>query len=622
MRYFELHPHRLDDATLAAWDAELAKLSAHLSGARISDCCGSDVFAGFVVRYRELAALPRRARRIVRRELAGSRQVRVFLRRRFACSVSADVQRQLAGSIAGAALVLALCQNFADAATINVTTNVPIIAVDGRCSLVEAIINANDDAATHPDCTAGSGSDTIVLPGNSTHSVKTALGSYYGASALPLITSAITIEGNGGRISRPKSKILFRLVTVTNSGDLTLRNVTLSGGRETYGGAVFNAGNLAITSATISGGYAPNGGAIFNAPTGNLAISDSMVSKNTGYLGGALFNYNGNTNIQNSTISHNKGGTAGAVLFFGGSLEVNNSEISGNRASLGGAFWIGYGEAAIENSSISQNRASAGGGLYIRSGALAIQDTVIEKNTAEDGAGMWIASGTGSPTVTIQNSVISANKSSFFAGGILLQSSGGTLTIENSAIVENRARFSGGGIDFNFGTLIIENSTVSGNKAGTEGGGIHSSNTLVLTNSTISGNSAKKGGGLYQGSGQVTMSRSLITGNKANTGNEIQLQTAYGATAVVNDFNIFGSSGNAGVVGFTPGGTDLVPSVAVSAILGPLAENGGPTPTHALVAGSPAIDAVPGAHPECSGTDQRGVARPQGSGCDIGAFEK
>jgi len=95
-----------------------------------------------------------------------------------------------------------------------------------------------------------------------------------------------------------------------------------------------------------------------------------------------------------------------------------------------------------------------------------------------------------------------------------------------------------------------------------------------------------------------------------------------GVTA--NDFNLFGNNGDGGITGFTPGASDIVPvpGVASKNILAKLANNGGPTMTHALVTGSPAIDAVPGADPKCTGTDQRGMPRPQGAGCDIGAFEK
>lgn len=601
MRYFEIYPDRLDDATLAAWDTELAKLSAHLSGVPLADCCGKDVFASFVVRYRELTLLPRRTRRLVRRELAASRQVNGVLQRRLVCFVSSDLQRQLTGSIAGAALVLALCQDIAGAATINVTTNVPVIAADGRCSLVEAVINANDDAATHSDCVAGSGPDTIVLPGSSTHSVKTALASYYGASALPLVTSAITIEGNGGRIARPKNKNLFRLVTVTNSGNLTLRNVTLSGGFEYFGGAAFNAGSLTITASTISGGHAAAGGGVFNAPTGELTITGSAVSKNTAGYGGGLFNYLGSTLVENSTISGNRGVQGGGLYNLGGEMEVEDSVISQNRAGDGGGFWVSGGNVVIRESEITKHSVSS------------------------HAAGMWISDpqfgiGASAPTVTIQNSHIHANKSRFSAGGILQQSSG-TLTIQNSTISENRAG-SGAGLRLSAGQLSIDNSTISGNRAGDSGGGIWSQRTLTVTNSTITGNSARSGGGMYQSLEQIILERSIVSGNKANSGSEVQINVSNGGSIVADDFNLFGVSGNAGVVGFNPGATDVVPSVPIAAILGPLANNGGPTPTHALVAGSPAIDAVPGAHSECSGTDQRGVARPQGVGCDSGAFEK
>jgi hypothetical protein len=92
----------------------------------------------------------------------------------------------------------------------------------------------------------------------------------------------------------------------------------------------------------------------------------------------------------------------------------------------------------------------------------------------------------------------------------------------------------------------------------------------------------------------------------------------------VDNYNLFGSNNDAGVSGFTPGATDIVPGpgVLVSDILGPLGTNGGPTQTHALVPGSPAVDAVPISEGQCSGTrDQRGVSRPQGPSCDVGSFE-
>ena len=144
--------------------------------------------------------------------------------------------------------------------------------------------------------------------------------------------------------------------------------------------------------------------------------------------------------------------------------------------------------------------------------------------------------------------------------------------------------------------------------------------SIEIYASTISGNtSGDSGGGAHIESGTLVIKRTLITGNKGVSGFEV---TA--AHVLSEEFNLFGANGKAGVSGFTPGATDIVPGVGVTVrkILGPLRNNGGPTMTHALVPGSPAIDAVPGADPECTGTDQRGTARPQGAGCDIGAFEK
>jgi len=118
----------------------------------------------------------------------------------------------------------------------------------------------------------------------------------------------------------------------------------------------------------------------------------------------------------------------------------------------------------------------------------------------------------------------------------------------------------------------------------------------------------------------LTLNRSLISGNTAPDGSEVFTSTSPYASVHANNFNLFGHNGNAGVVGFSPGPRDIVPTVSVSRILEPLAANGGPTLTQALVSGSPAIDAVRARCPPPA-TDQRGVRRPKGPACDIGAFE-
>src|SRR5262249_41616318 len=150
-----------------------------------------------------------------------------------------------------AALLPALGQGAATAATITVTTNNPNIAADGQCSLIEAIVNANNEAATFPDCAAGSGADTIVLPANANMTLSAIYSNSLGPSGLPPITSRITIEGNGATIIRQGNAPGFRLMAVDHSGDLTLRRVTLSGGSLSgSGGGVENFGTLTIENST------------------------------------------------------------------------------------------------------------------------------------------------------------------------------------------------------------------------------------------------------------------------------------------------------------------------------------------------------------------------------------
>jgi hypothetical protein len=169
----------------------------------------------------------------------------------------------------------------------------------------------------------------------------------------------------------------------------------------------------------------------------------------------------------------------------------------------------------------------------------------------------------------------------------------------------------------NSGNLTLQETTVSGGSSNL-GGGVFNGGTLTITNSTISDNSASDdGGGVFNAFGTVTLNRTLISGNAALTGPEIDSND----DVTADNFNLFGYSGDDGVSGFSPGATDIVPAVGLSAILDTaLADNGGNTLTHALVSGSPAIDA---AGPSCPppATDQRGVTRPQGAACDIGAFE-
>ncbi|MBA2591812.1 MAG: right-handed parallel beta-helix repeat-containing protein [Pseudomonadota bacterium] len=433
---------------------------------------GRALWPRFATFYRDLARLPRKARRAL--------------------------QRRWRRSLGGIALLCALGHvPTALAGQIDVGV--------GGCALVDAITAANADEQMG-GCLAGSGVDTISLPPGSIQTLTSENNYSGGYNGLPVITSAIVIQGNGGTIRRASSAPQFRIVAVDPNGDLSLRDITLSGG------------------AAAGDGDRPGGG-VFNE--------------------GAL-------TLINSTVSGNSAGTHGGGLYNTGTLTLTNSTVAGNFAdSLGGGVFS-FGALALTNSTVSGNSARYGGGA------------------ASGGVG------------TLANSTVSGNFAGSFGGGVLSS-----------------------------GALALTNSTVSGNSAAFDGGGVRNFGTLTLTNSTISGNSAaSQGPEVFNVSGD---------------------QSTPGGIIISNGFNLFGHDGLAGVDGVVsgvPGASDLVPAIPLTAILDPaLAANGGSTRTHALVSGSPAIDAIPAA--SCVTTaDQRGVTRPQDGDedtvvdCDIGAFER
>ena len=132
-----------------------------------------------------------------------------------------SLQRQWKRSLAGVALLIALGQAPALAATIN---------VGGTCTLIRAINAANNNSTASGNCRQGSGADTIVLPSGSTQRLTTVNNTVYGPTGLPVIRSDIIIAGNNSTIRRADSAPRFRIFAVGDNGDLTLRRTTVSGG--------------------------------------------------------------------------------------------------------------------------------------------------------------------------------------------------------------------------------------------------------------------------------------------------------------------------------------------------------------------------------------------------------
>jgi hypothetical protein len=301
--------------------------------------------------------------------------------------------------------------------------------------------------------------------------------------------------------------------------------------------------------------------------------------------------------------------TSGEIV-FNKSLTINgpgaeNLTVSGNNASR--IFRIAAGHTVVIN------------GLTIANGA--------GSNTDGGTSGGAIRNRS---TLTINDCVFS-NNSTPLEGAAIFNFAGATLTINNSTFMLNFAS-GGGAIASRGGTLIVNNSTISGNMAGDFGGGIFSyfQNSVTLTNCTITGNrcnissSSGSGGGIRTEDAD-TFTNTIIAGNFSGTGttpNEIN--TAGGGIDNARH-NIIGAAASSG--GIQNGVNGNIVGVNINSVLNTtLADNGGPTPTHALICGSPAIDG--GDNSFATAADQRGFLRPfDGNGdstatTDIGAFEQ
>ena len=384
-------------------------------------------------------------------------------------------------------------------------------------------------------------------------------------NGLPSITSPIVINGNGATIERSPAATKFRIFHVDTPGALTLRNLTITGGVQSCSEFAFNVG-----------------GAIVNF--GTLTLEGCTVSDNSAGIGGAIANA-GDATLVNCTVSTNTAGSGGGIDNLG-TLQLTNCTVSDNDASDGGGIYNDFGgTATLVNSSISGNSGPLWGGGITNAGTIEIRNTTISGNSSEFGAGI-------------------NNK--------------GELTLDNSTVSDNPASDQGGGI-YNLGSAQLTNCTISGNSATNEAGGLYNDGEVMLNNVTMAGNTAgSDGGGIYcHPSNTVNVKNTLIADNTVTTtgpdcsGN----LESYG-------YNLIKDQTGCTINEAENPGTNIT---GQDPLLGPLANNGGPTFTHTLLPGSPAINA--GSCTDISGNlisaDQRGYPRPAplGGNCDIGAYE-
>ncbi len=484
------------------------------------------------------------------------------------------------------------------AASIVVNTNADNLTDDGLCTLREAITTANSDTDINTsDCVTGAGAEVITFAADYTITL---------GSQLPIITSEITITGNGETNTILQANVApnvatYRVLEIYPAGNLTLDGATIRNGRcngscatdANNGGGMYNAGTATLTNVTFSGNLADFGGGMYNnssSPTlTNVTFSGNSATSGGG---GGMYNDNSNPTLTNVTFSAN---SATMPSSNGGGMYNNNSS------------------PTLTNVTFSANSAQdSGGGMYNENSSPTLTNVTFSANSTDFGGGMYNENS--NPTLT--NVTFSANSARFSGGGMYNENSNPTLT--NVTFSANSARFDDGGGMYNYSSSpTLTNVTFSANSTGFDsGGGMYNYyySNPTLTNVTFSANSAGfgDGGGMFNDNSSSPTLTNVIIANSTGGGdcynNGGTLNAASANNLIEDVFNTCGltDGSNGNIVGQDP-------------MLGALANNGGFTQTFALQTGSPAIDA--GTNTGCPATDQRGVLRPRNVTCDIGAYE-
>ena len=377
-----------------------------------------------------------------------------------------------------------------------------------------------------------------------------------------------------------------------------------SGISSNAGGGLFNEGDAIIQNNSLVGDPAPGGfdfvgnsalfgGGIFNSFFADLVVTSSSVDGNSAGQGGGIWNVSTADVVDDSTVSFNTAGAfqqvnkqpsgraTGDVALLGGGI-YNESGIRGTRSSGNGAE-----QFFIKESTLEGNVAQSGGGIA-NGGSMHISKSTLHHNTAhqEETNGCEICR---RPSTRAQGPGPSA------VGGGLLNT--GSARIDNSTFSANQAEINGGGIYVDLGSLDLLHVTLADN--------------FVDQPQPVSGTGGSPpGGGLVDFGDTSDYQATLFANNTPancegsasalnSEGQNLEADTELDATCFLDHPDDFG--------------------VVPDALLGPLADNGGPTLTHLPGSNSPAVDRIGG---ECAlSDDQRSQTRPQGGGCEVGAVE-
>jgi len=366
------------------------------------------------------------------------------------------------------------------------------------CTLRDAITAANTDVASG-SCPAGDGDDVIQLPNKATIRLTGVDNSSSGNNGLPVITTTITIEGNGSTIERGRTEAEFRLFHVRAGGRLTLEDLTIAKGH----GTGLGGGGLLVDS-------------------GQAVLIDTAVKENAGDwetdsigAGIHIIGANSTVTMSESVIADN----FGLAIANEGSLWLTDVEMRNNSFEQFVGGLINRGNAYLERVRL-ENHWGDYSGTLVNTGHMEIVDSTIKKNKGGPIDGRGGISNFG--TMEISASQIVENVSNDAGAGGILNSDGAELTIRDSVIANNSASGSGGGIS-NVGWLEVTDTVVEGNFSESDGGGIANAGYLRLLGSTSIGSEADGntsfglGGGIYAGRASYTFvcATCTVTENEA-----------------------------------------------------------------------------------------------------------
>jgi hypothetical protein len=472
-----------------------------------------------------------------------------------------------------------------------------------------------------------------------------------------IYSSTFQINSGGSIYANGQSTPLI----ITDSQFISNTSTGSSAGLSVWAATITHSRFIGNQANTIGNPYA---GAL-NA-SGPVYITGSTFLNNIGSYGGAMslswgggpINYDTivNSVIKGNVSTANNGGGIRATQY----LDLQNSEISDNiaqgDANGGGLYFAGYVLTAtrtlFQNNTVTGTNGT-GGGLYVSGSASSIADSTIISNSATgSGGGIYLNyfSNDGPALIThttVQSNTASAAASSASGGGIYATAGWGSINLSlfDVALSNNRtlgnANGSGGGLYFyggnDAGVLTISRSLIDSNalaSAASQGGGLYLNGGAIITNSTLYSNSAGSGGALYfLGSYSLTLVNNTIMSNTYTTGVITnQLNNTGAANRVVLANTIIGGSNGGNCAGnkVLSLGHNLSSDVScaltgtldlsnTNPLLGAFQNNGGATYSFMPTTNSPAVNA--GDSSQCPIDDQRGVARPIGSACDIGSIE-